>query len=133
MSVDALDLYQADRKVGRLFDERPLRFVYDGAWLGWPAAHAIAQFRVHRGGESRPGHIGRGHLDAMARELGFSPRYVAGVAQALVTALPPALETVQADLARQATAGTESTLIERLGQWIRANTRKLAKRWELPG
>lgn len=85
------------------------------------------------GGESRPGHIGRGHLDAMARELGFSLRYVAGVAQALVTALPPALETVQADLTRQATAGTESTLIERLGQWIRANTRKLAKRWELPG
>lgn len=85
------------------------------------------------GGESRPGHIGRGHLDAMARELGFSPRYVAGVAQALVTELPPALETVQADLARQATAGTESTLLERLGQWIRANTRKLAKRWELPG
>lgn len=42
MSVDALDLYQADRKVGRLFDERPLRFVYDDAWLGWPAAHAIA-------------------------------------------------------------------------------------------
>lgn len=42
MSTDALDLYQADRKVGRLFDERPLRFVYDDAWLGWPAAHAIA-------------------------------------------------------------------------------------------
>lgn len=52
MSVDALDLYQADRNVGRLFDERPLRFVYDDAWLGWPAAHAIAQFRVHRGGAS---------------------------------------------------------------------------------
>lgn len=85
------------------------------------------------GGESRPGHIGRGHLDAMARELGFSPRYVAGVAQALVTELSSALETVQADLARQATARTESTLIERLVPWIRANIRKLAKRWELPG
>jgi len=102
---------------------------------GWdgPRRMPSRNFAFTVGGESRPGHIGRGHLDAMARELGFSPRYVAGVAQALVTALPPALETVQADLARQATAGTESTLIERLGQWIRANTRKLAKRWELPG
>lgn len=93
---------------------------------GWdgPRRMPSRNFAFTVGGESRPGHIGRGHLDAMARELGFSPRYVAGVAQALVTALPPALETVQADLARQATAGTESTLIERLGQWIRANTRK---------
>ncbi|WZB67451.1 hypothetical protein WJ971_07415 [Achromobacter xylosoxidans] len=55
------------------------------------------------------------------------------MAQALVTELPSALETVQADLARQAMAGTESTLVERLGQWIRANTRKHAKRWELAG
>ena len=25
MRVDVLDVYQADRRVGRLFDERPLR------------------------------------------------------------------------------------------------------------
>lgn len=41
-AADALDLYQADRKVGRLFDERPLRFVYDEAWLALPGAHAIS-------------------------------------------------------------------------------------------
>lgn len=42
MRVDVLDVYQADRRVGRLFDERPLRFVYDDAWLQWPDAHAIS-------------------------------------------------------------------------------------------
>ena len=83
------------------------------------------------GGETKPGNIGQEQLLAMARDLGFSPRYVVTVAQALIDALLAALEPVQAELREQTMAGTETTLIDRLGQWIRANTRKHAKRWGL--
>ncbi|MBB1626791.1 type II toxin-antitoxin system HipA family toxin [Achromobacter sp. UMC71] len=85
------------------------------------------------GGETKPGSIGQEQLLAMARDLGFSPRYVITVAQALIDALLAALEPVQAELRGQAMAGTETTLIDRLGQWIRANTCKHAKRWGLSG
>jgi serine/threonine-protein kinase HipA len=36
--ADALDVYDGGRLVGRLFDERPLRFRYDPSWLKAPAA-----------------------------------------------------------------------------------------------
>lgn len=83
------------------------------------------------GGETKPGNIGQEQLLAMARDLGFNARYVAMVAQALIDELLVALEPVQATLRAQAAAGTETTLIDRLGQWIRANTGKHAKRWGL--
>ena len=83
------------------------------------------------GGETKPGNIGPEQVLAMARDLGFGPRYVMGVAQALIDALLAALEPVQAALRGQAMAGTETTLIDRLGLWIRTNTRKHAKRWGL--
>ena len=41
MTLAALDLYRSGRKVGRLFDERPLRFVYDNAWMGASDAYPI--------------------------------------------------------------------------------------------
>lgn len=40
--VDALVLYRDDQKVGRLFDEQPLRFAYDDAWIGHPDARPIS-------------------------------------------------------------------------------------------
>lgn len=40
--ADALDLYKSGQKVGRVFDEQPLRFAYDDAWLGHPDAHPIS-------------------------------------------------------------------------------------------
>lgn len=82
------------------------------------------------GGEMKPGSIGVEQLEAMASDLGFHPRYVMTVARALIAALPAALDQVQSLLLAQAAAGTERTLIERLGRWINANTRQLAKRWE---
>lgn len=42
IKADALDLYQDGHKVGRLFDEQPLRFVYDDAWLSHRDARPIS-------------------------------------------------------------------------------------------
>jgi len=50
-AVDALDIYHADRKVGRLFDERPLRFLYDDTWLNQASAHAISPSVPLRSGD----------------------------------------------------------------------------------
>ncbi|MNL65848.1 hypothetical protein D3C87_1902390 [compost metagenome] len=66
----------------------------------------------------------------MARDLGFNERYVMTVARTLMAELPVALDQVQASLKAQVRAGTERTLIERLGDWIRTNARRHAKRWE---
>ena len=82
------------------------------------------------GSEMKPGSIGPAQLDAMAHDLGFNPRYVRAVARTLMAELPAALDQVQSSLLEQAAAGTERTLIERLGRWIASNTRKHAKRWE---
>ncbi|SSW64603.1 type II toxin-antitoxin system HipA family toxin [Achromobacter agilis] len=56
-AADGLDIYHADRKVGRLFDERPLRFVYDDAWLGLPGAHAISPSMPMRSGDHAGGAV----------------------------------------------------------------------------
>lgn len=48
MSRGELNLYHADRKVGRLFDERPMRFVYDNAWLSAAGARPISRLRAIR-------------------------------------------------------------------------------------
>lgn len=87
-------------------------------------------FAFSIGGEMKPGSIGPAQLEAMAKDLGFNPRYVMAVARALMAELPAALNQVQSALLAQAAAGTERTLIERLGRWIISNTRKHAKRWE---
>jgi serine/threonine-protein kinase HipA len=65
----------------------------------------------------------------MAKELGFALRYVRAAGESLVDALPVALDEVQAGLLAQAPGGAERTLIERLGRWIKTNTRKHARRW----
>lgn len=90
-----------------------------------------ARFAFAIGGEDKPGAIGRVQLEAMARDLRFGARYVAAEVQSLVSELPSALMRVQAALIEQAHAGTERTLLERLGQWITTNARKHAKRWGL--
>ncbi|MEN4919103.1 type II toxin-antitoxin system HipA family toxin [Achromobacter spanius] len=90
-----------------------------------------ARFAFAIGGEDKPGAVGKEQLEAMARDLGFGARYVAAEAQSLVSALPSALMQVQAALMEQASAGTERTLLERLGQWMTTNARKHAKRWGL--
>lgn len=87
------------------------------------------RFAFAIGGERRPGAIAAGHLQGMARELGFAPRYVMAVGQALAGELPGALQQVQAGLLAQATAAAERTLLERLGRWIRSNARRHAHRW----
>lgn len=88
------------------------------------------QFALSIGGVMAPGRIKREQIEAMAKELGFHPGYVMTVTRALMSELPAALEDVQATLLAQATAGTERTLIERLGNWIKTNARKHALRWE---
>ncbi|EHK63365.1 type II toxin-antitoxin system HipA family toxin [Achromobacter arsenitoxydans] len=90
-----------------------------------------ARFAFAIGGEDKPGAMGKEHLEAMARDLGFGARYVATVAQSLIAELPGVLAQVQAALMAQASAGTERTLVERLGQWITTNVRKHARRWGL--
>lgn len=88
------------------------------------------QFALSIGGVMTPGRIGRQQMEMMAKALGFHPGYVMTLARTLASALPAALDDVQAALAVQASAGTERTLIERLANWIKTNTRKHAQRWE---
>jgi serine/threonine-protein kinase HipA len=89
-----------------------------------------SKFAFAIGGEMKPGSIGRERIQAMAQDLGFNERYVMTVARSLMAALPQALDQVQASLRAQVGAGTERTLIDRLGDWIRTNARRHAKRWE---
>jgi len=89
-----------------------------------------SKFAFAIGGEMKPGSIGRERIQAMAQDLGFNERYVMTVARSLMAALPQALDQVQASLRAQVGAGTERTLIDRLGDWIRTNVRRHAKRWE---
>lgn len=89
-----------------------------------------SRFAFAVGGETKPGGIGREQVESMARDLGFNPRYVMTVARDLVAALPAALDQAQASLQAQVGPGTERTLIARLGDWIRTNARRRAKRWE---
>lgn len=88
------------------------------------------RFAFSVGGVMTPGSIGREQIEAMATDLGFHPRYGVTVARSLMTALPGALEAVQASLLAQSAAGSERTLIERLGNWIKTNARRHAQRWE---
>lgn len=202
--ADALDLYQADRKVGCLFDERPLRFVYDDAWLNSPGARAISP-AIALNGHDHAGDavhaffenlLPEGHIRkflqisrhattvfGLLRSVGgdtasgltilpqgeqpapphYRPSTWQEVAARLRNGAVPALVAENAEGARislagaqdkllmvmqdgspalpegtapsshileQAAAGTERTLIERLGRWIASNTRKHAKRWE---
>ncbi|MGS1110283.1 HipA domain-containing protein [Achromobacter anxifer] len=83
------------------------------------------------GGEVKPGSIGAEHIATMASELGFALRYAMAVGESLVDTLPAALDEVQAGLLAQVSGGAERTLIERLGRWIKTNTRKHAKRWAM--
>ena len=89
-----------------------------------------SKFAFAVGGEMKPGSIARAQIQAMAQDLGFNERYVMTVARTLAGKLPEALEQVQASLRAQVGPGTELTLIERLGNWIRTNARRHAKRWE---
>jgi serine/threonine-protein kinase HipA len=41
-AADVLDVYDGGRLVGRLFDERPLRFRYDPSWLKEPGAAPLS-------------------------------------------------------------------------------------------
>lgn len=85
-------------------------------------------FALSIGGEMKPGAIGSEQLEAVARELGFAGRNVRAVRSALTSGLLRALALVRAALSGQALAGTERTLVERLGRWINTNTQTLAKR-----
>ncbi|WP_251865855.1 hypothetical protein [Achromobacter sp. Marseille-Q4962] len=76
----------------------------------------------------KPGAIGSEQLEAVARELGFAGRNVRAVRSALTSGLLRALALVRAALSGQALAGTERTLVERVGRWINTNTQTLAKR-----
>ncbi|MNR20747.1 Serine/threonine-protein kinase HipA [compost metagenome] len=88
------------------------------------------RFAFSVGGVMTPGSIGREQIEAMATDLGFHARYGVTVARSLMTALPAALKAVQASLLAQSAVGSERTLIERLGNWIKTNARRHAQRWE---
>lgn len=87
------------------------------------------RFAFAIGGEMTPGLITADHLSAMAGEMGFAPRYVMQVGKDVAARLPKALDQVAGTLHEQVRPGTESTLLHRLTQWIRSNTRKHAARW----
>ncbi|CAM3927981.1 type II toxin-antitoxin system HipA family toxin [Bordetella muralis] len=95
----------------------------------YPGLSRRFAFRI--GGEALPGKIGVEQLQGLSQDLGFSDRYVLRAGRELAEQLPAALGQVAAELRNQTRPGTEHTLLERLEQWIRSNTRKHVARWEL--
>lgn len=78
--------------------------------------------------ESRPSHIHKDHIVSMADLLGFKPKYVLKVAEEISTDVLAKLESVSVEVDAMAAAGTEKTMVERLGQYIASNTKNFQKR-----
>lgn len=78
--------------------------------------------------ESRPSHIHKDHIVSMADLLGFKPKYVLKVAEEISTDVLAKLESVSVEVDAMAAAGTEKTMVERLGQYIASNTKSFQKR-----
>ncbi|CAM5785310.1 type II toxin-antitoxin system HipA family toxin [Castellaniella caeni] len=89
------------------------------------------QFAFRIGGTNQPGQIGSSQIQAMASVLGMSPHYALGLARDIAHALPPALDKTIKALQTIVYPGTEHTLLERLAQRIKQETRKHGQRWGL--
>jgi serine/threonine-protein kinase HipA len=87
------------------------------------------KFAFAVGGEYIPGNMQAEHIHAMAAQLGFRPRYVAGIAAKLGENLMANIDRVVEDLSGVANHGTEKTMLERLHQAVAGNTKKLVRRW----
>ncbi|MER1940113.1 MULTISPECIES: type II toxin-antitoxin system HipA family toxin [unclassified Castellaniella] len=89
------------------------------------------QFAFKIGNTNLPGQIGVTQLRQLSHALGLTPGYVLQLAKELYHALPSALDLVAHKLSDQTPTGTPNTLIQRLDQKIRQESRKYARRWEI--
>lgn len=87
------------------------------------------KFALKIGGEDQPANIHQAQIIAMASSLGFKPKYVLGIAEALSQKLLAELDKVAAEIHAVAALGTEATMVERLSQHIAHNTKSLQRRW----
>lgn len=78
-------------------------------------------------GESRPGAIGRAHVEALARALTMQPRFVLGVAADLAARLPAAVERAVDEVSPLLPLGAQD-LAGRLRQFVLSTTQKTAAR-----
>ncbi len=108
-SVKRLDIYRGADLVGSLYDEQPMRFVYDDNW------------RHH-------------HKEAISPNISLSQAEHSGQAveayfeNLLPEAMLVLIDQVAHDLNQVAAVGTEKTMVERLHQYITGNTKGFQKR-----
>ncbi|GBG14978.1 serine/threonine-protein kinase HipA [Novimethylophilus kurashikiensis] len=93
----------------------------------YPGLSRTFAFKI--GGENIPGKIEISHIETMARELGFKPKYVLKIVNTIAASLLACIDAVTTDLSPIASPGTERSLLERLNQHITGNTRRLQARW----
>ncbi|EWH00780.1 type II toxin-antitoxin system HipA family toxin [Halomonas sp. BC04] len=87
------------------------------------------RFALRIAGEDRPGSIERSHLETLAREMRFQPRYFLRQGLELAERMPAAIDKTVAVLGPEAPPGTEQSLLERLQQRLLSNCHKLPTRW----
>ncbi len=90
-----------------------------------------AEFAFSIGGEFRPGHLNREHLDAMSADLRMRPQFIANLAGELAGKLPDAIAHAVATV-RPLLTPAGKALTGRLTAFIAATTAKTARRLKLP-
>ena len=90
-----------------------------------------AEFAFSIGGESRPGHLTRAHLDAMSANLRMRPQFVAKLAAELAGKLPDAIAHAAATV-RPLLTPAGKALAGRLTAFIVSTTAKTTRRLKLP-
>jgi serine/threonine-protein kinase HipA len=85
------------------------------------------EFAFQIGGEVLPGAIGREQIAAMAKTLGMGAPFIYRTAAEVAAKIPDAMQAASNEVLPHLTAGGR-VFVERLGQWVRANTRKMMAR-----
>lgn len=86
------------------------------------------KFAFKIGGENEPSKINSNHIKSMAEELKFKPNYVMDIAEEISTGILKNVEGITSELMHFANAGSDQTLLERLNNHIKDNTKKFQRR-----
>ena len=89
------------------------------------------EFAFAVGGETRPGDIGRQHLEKMADDLGMGRRFVLSQAAAIARRMPAALALAIGELS-PGLSDSAKVLAQRLQDHVSSTTRQMAARFSQP-
>jgi serine/threonine-protein kinase HipA len=86
------------------------------------------KFAFNIGHENTPQNINQEQITNMAVSLGFKPKYVLKIAEALANKLLIELEAVSEEVSLMANPGSDRTMVERLKQHISSSTKSFQNR-----